>query len=606
MARLLGEAYIAILPQTDQFGPQARAQIDKDTAAMHPEVNVGAQINKGDIAKIGTQLKAVSKANPVNVRVNLDKASAARMVAELAAYTKAHTVNVGSRLDMRQLGQMATTLQAFLTGHDMEVGVQLNPAQLARIQGTYDAFVKEMNDERVSPNWNILPALSKMQMLKTANASLTGFIQEQNARNDVNLNIMPALAKIVELKAAEATLDTQKTGSLDLTSGAGLASATQGVNSFMRALQGLSGAESDNDAVVQGMSRHYGIWGAAISALQVHIPLFGGALTALHFPNVIAQASGWHILAEAVIETLAVWGPATIAMGVFAAASYQDAKQVVGQWKTVQTVMSATNTPMDGLTTGLTKLSQALKPDLWDAFGAGLTAIESSSGKLTAPLQSIAHLFDVLGAHIDQLVGSGGGAFSKFIQGGSNDIHELGEAFGNVGKILMVFFESVPGYATILLHLGTDFLGAAADVLQMLQPLIKVGLAVHGAIFYLGLASTLFLGFGRNALSAGATVAETGAKVEGTGSKIANMGTAVGNLAGGLIHGATSAVNWGKSLYQAGGMISDVTGSSRAAGMGIKLLGDAGAVLADVPVAGWAIAAAAAIGVGLYLSLIHI
>jgi hypothetical protein len=603
MARLLGEAYIAILPETDQFGPQARAQLDKDMATIHPTANVNAQLNKADVAKIATQLKAVAKANPVNIGVNLDKASAAKMVAQLDAYTKAHTIDVGAKLDMRQLAKMQTQLQAFLSGKDMEVGLQLNPAQLAKIQGTYDAFVKELNDEKVSPNFNILPALSKMAMLKSANASLTAFIQEQNARNDVNLNIMPALAKIVELKAAEASLDTQKTGSLDLTSGAGLASATQGVNSFMRALMNLSGTESDNDAVVQGMSRHYGVWGAAISALQTHIPLFGGALTALHFPNVIAQASGWHILAEAVIETLAVWGPATIAMGIFAAASYQDAKQIVGQWENVRTVMSATNTPMDGLTTGLTKLSQALKPDIWSAFGAGLVAIESSSGKLTAPLESIAHLFDVLGAHIDQLVGNGGGAFSKFIQGGSNDIHELGEAFGNVGKILMVFFESVPGYATILLHLGTDFLGAAADVLQFIQPLIKVGLAVHGAIFYLGLASTLVLGFGRSALSAGATVAATGEKVEGTGSKIANLGTGLGNLVGGFVRAGSSAINWGKNLYNAGGAISEVTGGSRIAGMGLKLLGDAGAVVADVPIAGWAIAAAAAIGVGLYFAL---
>lgn len=592
MARLLGEAYIAILPETSQFGPQARAQLDKDMAQLHPEAHVGAQLNKADVAKIGTQLKAITKANPVNVGVSLDKRAAAAMVAQLDAFIKGHTADVGVRLSAAQLAKMQGTLDAFLKGNNADVGVQLNPAQLAKIKTTLDAFLAE---QKGTLDYNILPALAKIQMVKSADASLQAFIQEGNARA-LDLNILPALAKIAAVKAAEGGLSGNKGGSLNIGSDTAALSNTSSLLARVgAALMDLTKVEDSNTDAVNRNAGGYGIWGRAINVLQQKIPLFGGALTALHFPDVIAQASGWHILAEAVIETIAVWGPATVALAVFAAASEQDARQIVGQWKTVQTVMKATGQPIAGLQVGLSKLSLAIRPEIWTAFGEGLIAIEGNSNKLVGPLQSIGHLFDVLGSHIDQLVKSGGGGFAKFVQGGANDMHELGEAFGNVGKIVAVFFQSVPGYATILLHLGTDFLGAAAAVLAFLQPVLKVGLAVHGAIFYLGLASTAILAFGRGALGATATVLNTGKAAENSGGKIQGLGVALGNSAGLL-------VNWGKGALSYTKGISGIATESGLAAAGSKVLGDAVGLIPFAPEVALALGLAAAVGVGLFFA----
>src|SRR5580698_4396677 len=85
MSRLLGEAYVAILPETDQFGPLMRAGIDKQVQSYHPDVNVGANLSKADVAKIAAQLKGVTK--NVNVGASLDKRDLAKIESQLKAVT---------------------------------------------------------------------------------------------------------------------------------------------------------------------------------------------------------------------------------------------------------------------------------------------------------------------------------------------------------------------------------------------------------------------------------------------------------------------------------------------------------------------------------------
>jgi hypothetical protein len=211
MARLLGEAYIAILPDTTQFGPATRAAVDKDVAAIRPEVNIGAQLNAAQVAKltaqlkaigkgtsvdvgaqlsaaqaakVAAQLKAIGKGTSVDVGVTLDQAAAAKMQAQLEAYMKDHTATVGVQLSDAELAKVALTLDEFLKGHNANVGVQIPPTQLAKMQATLDAWARGITTADVP--LTIDPAsLAKM---KTEFAAFA-----DSLKANVDLNIIPAM-----------------------------------------------------------------------------------------------------------------------------------------------------------------------------------------------------------------------------------------------------------------------------------------------------------------------------------------------------------------------------------------------------------------------------
>jgi SLT domain-containing protein len=72
-------------------------------------------------------------------------------------------------------------------------------------------------------------------------------------------------------------------------------------------------------------------------------------------------------------------------------------------------------------------------------------------------------------------------------------------------------------------------------VVHFIQPAIALFLKLHGALFYLGIATTLVASFGSAMLKAAAATA-MGNAVEATTGKMAGLGSAIGSLIGGIAH----------------------------------------------------------------------
>jgi SLT domain-containing protein len=427
--------------------------------------------------------------------------------------------------------------------------------------------------------------------------------------------------------------------------------ALQDVNGDLMQLEKSSGLTAGG---VDNLAHGFGILGRAIAAIKnTHIPLFGGALESLHLPAFLSQASGIHMLLEGVIEFTAIWGPATLAMTAFGVVAAQTVKQVYGQFTDMNTVASATGVQFSGLKGTFQDIENAVKPEVLQLWGDYLTLDGNNADHFSGIMQDVGRVLDNFGAKITTDLNSK--TTSKFLDKASGDIAGLGDAFIQVGRIIGTLLNAVPGYAQDLLKVGDAALTVAADVTQFLEPAIAIFLKFHGAIFYLGLATTAVLVFGR-AVAAAAITKGLGTMAESltgfagsaaswatdftsdnekvaeaagnSGSKLSKWGQGLGNLLGGLV-GSFARAGLGVKNYFAA--FSDATeglsigekaafgaseattmftnaaakipGVSKDADGGLKILGTAMSGL-DFGVAGIAVGAlAAVIGGVLYFSM---
>lgn len=338
---------------------------------------------------------------------------------------------------------------------------------------------------------------------------------------------------------------------------------TAGLRQARAAFNQVSGAAAG------GGGGGFGFFGAIANFMQnTHIPLFASQMTVASKDagllargltvlgaNAITTASGFHILAEGVIETLAVWGPAVLGMALFGAAAVATIKQVTTQLQNSKVVAESNKTTFNGVAAGMSKISQAAQPKVLMLWGYYMDAAAHSSGHLASIVSAVGSVLDGFAQRMDNALSSKQG--STFLDKAAQDIQGLGDSFAQVGRIISTFISVMPGYAAMLLNIGDAALKAAADVTQFITPALRVGLALHGGVFYAGLASTILLTFGRSALSAAKGVMATGTAAEASGGKLSQWGTAVGNAAGGLAAGARGAVNWAKAT---GGAIKEAEG----------------------------------------------
>ena len=374
-----------------------------------------------------------------------------------------------------------------------------------------------------------------------------------------------------------------------------------------KAAAGLEDAGHASSSVNSGLASWARLGSAIGNVTSVHIPLFA---TALHVAddetsvfnkgltnlgqNFLTSASGLHLAMEAVVEFTAVWGPATLALGLFAAAAVPTALQIGLQLKNMATTSQATGQQFATLKTQGSGLVAALKPEVMQLFGEALLAASNNSGQLTRALSAVGTVLDNFGAEIDKVLASS--STSKFLSSAAGDVQGLGVAFTQVGRIIGTLLSAVPGYAAILLKLGDGALTVAADITQAAQPIIKAFLAIHGAVFYVGLATTILGTFGKSAVTAFAQVASGGEKADEATGKLSGFGQAIGNAAGGLVQFAGLAKNYALE-------IGDIAKESGPAAAGSTLLSDAVEALPFGPAAVAAGVLAAGVGGLLYLAL---
>jgi hypothetical protein len=325
--------------------------------------------------------------------------------------------------------------------------------------------------------------------LQTAYAVRELSAAELDARQD-SLDLAVALRAAADAEADLAARAAEAAAALEAEAEAERDAAAAAAENAI-ALQVAVRAEQDA-AAAAGRSRvAWGLWGKVIQALTTQIPLWGGALDKM-LPHILTQVSGWHLLTDAVVETIAVWVPALITLGVAAAAAAPAVKAVYQQMSDMVAVsrsaLPGMTVDLDGLSGGYNKLAAAVQPAVYELWGDALNIAAAKTGVLQTAMSQLVPVLDQVGARIALALESS--TASTFFTKGVQDVRLLLTAFGNLFGVLGNFMAVVPGYAQILLQLGTSFLGVVEDVTAVLEPVERLGLKLHGFVVYVGLAVT--------------------------------------------------------------------------------------------------------------------
>jgi hypothetical protein len=250
------------------------------------------------------------------------------------------------------------------------------------------------------------------------------------------------------------------------------------------------------------------------------IRLFGGQMQQL-LPNLgavgthlIAFASYWHITAEAIIETAGTLIPAAIAFATFAAAAAPTVQDIYNRMNALNTVSVALGKTIYPLTGGFDKMIAAVRPDVMNLFGQALEVVNAKSGLFVTVASGAGQVMKDLGARMTYAIAGTQGlspALQKVAKdtgaaaGSSNtlntvlghsvtDLQGWGTGLGNLAGIFGGIMKVLPGYAEMVMNAFNGVTHAIETMVNSTvgQWLLQVGLAAHGALFYIGLLSTAF------------------------------------------------------------------------------------------------------------------
>jgi hypothetical protein len=237
--------------------------------------------------------------------------------------------------------------------------------------------------------------------------------------------------------------------------------------------------------------------GGFFGFLQQHINLFGGALGTVPW---VGTVTGLHLLLDSIVEVAAELVPAAIAFGAFAAAAVPAVKSIYTQEQALYTVSQAFNQQMPGLSGNFSKVAAAVQPQVYVLFGEALDTMNRNTGTFMTLATGAGKVLDGLGARAEMALGSNG--MSGFAAKAVDDLQVLGNIIGNVFGIFGNMLKIVPGYAEILFHALQDVTGALEAMTgnSIVQGILGIGMAFHGAIVWGGLAASGFVLVGNAAL----------------------------------------------------------------------------------------------------------
>jgi hypothetical protein len=529
-----------------------RAQVKAATAGINPTIPVGLSVDRN---LLGQFLTAAQK--DANIKINADTTEAVATVIafreRLDALSKTIAdIPIGAD-DTRALSTMAS-LQLKVAAlasklNNLQIGATDTGAvaKIAALQAQIDKLTTGL--ENVTVNADTIAAATKIAGIQAQITKLRAALDNM----PVNADIGPATAKIAVLTAEATKLGRQFNIPVDLNtiaaltqlaalkaqlklltaqaedvkigiSATGLVSTEAQILAVEAAVKGFGKAMDDasNTQVVAAATGRmlagawsmlpqpladisaaqraahdssqllYGAWGL----LNARVSLFGGLLGNFA-PGLVTWVHAWHLMAEGIIETLAVWGPATIAMGVFAAAAGQGVQTLqthITDMLNVVNSTAGTATKLYPLTGGFLAMQNAAQPAVYELWGDAITVATQKSGLMLTMIKQLVPVVDQLGARMTAAIDSGG--WEVFMKNAVGDVSQLGTAFGNFFGILGNLMKAVPGYAKYLLDFGTGFLGIVEHVTAAIAPILQVGLAIHGLVLYVGLAVTLGLKFG--------------------------------------------------------------------------------------------------------------
>jgi hypothetical protein len=225
----------------------------------------------------------------------------------------------------------------------------------------------------------------------------------------------------------------------------------------------------------------------ALGALTAQIPLFGGALAGVPF---LTSVGGFHLLADSILEVGAELIPAAIALGAFGVAASSTVSDIVHQEQAFLTITTALGTQFPGLSKGLQTFTDSVKPEVYVLFGEALGVINSHTSTFQQLATGAGQVLDNLGARA--ALALGGNGLDGLIGKGVSDLQTLGNIVGNVFGIFGNILKTLPGYAQLLFAGLQDATGALEALTgnSLVQGLLSIGLALHGAVLWGGLAVT--------------------------------------------------------------------------------------------------------------------
>lgn len=235
-----------------------------------------------------------------------------------------------------------------------------------------------------------------------------------------------------------------------------------------------------------------GFWNM-LGRLNKQIPLFGGALKGV---PLLGAIGGFHLLGESVLEAAAVLIPASMAFIAFGAASIGTVMDINRSMKSLWITTHALNMSIYPLTGSMQKLEDAVAPQVWGLFGDLLIIADSKTAIFTKTAREAGTVVQQLGARMTVALTSGG--LDQFMKNAAKDLAGVGDFIGNIFGIIGNVLHAVPGYAEVLLS-ALDMLSHGLESITgspIGQWALKMGLAFHGAVIWLGIGSTLAVKMG--------------------------------------------------------------------------------------------------------------
>jgi hypothetical protein len=297
-------------------------------------------------------------------------------------------------------------------------------------------------------------------------------LEDQAKTVKIDADITALTAKLVVAKAELNALQDKKLN-LNVDT-AGIATATTGI------------------AALGAAAFTAGGWFGFLSA---KIPLFGTDLTKVT-ATIFNSVSVWHLASDAILEVAAVVIPASVALasfGVAASSTVNDIAKTQQAFFTITTAFKGLGATFPGLNSGLQNFTDSVKPQVYVLFGEALDTINKNTGVFQGLAKGAGQVLDNLGARAANALGSGG--LTGLVAKGVSDLQLLGNIIGNVFGIFGNLLKSLPGYANLLFS-GLQAVTGALEAItasRAVQFFLELGLALHGAILWGGLAVTAIL-----------------------------------------------------------------------------------------------------------------
>lgn len=229
------------------------------------------------------------------------------------------------------------------------------------------------------------------------------------------------------------------------------------------------------------------------AVLTSHVQLFGGILQGI-LPKLLSTVTVWHLLLDGFIEFAAVLIPAAIAWGAFAAAAVKSSEDIYKRLTAINTEINATGRSVPQLSGSFAKLSEQVRPEVYQLFGEALVEAQHNTGGFAYVANAAGKSLDQLGARFVYATTQGKGV-SDFMKGAATDAAQFGTLLGNLGGIFGNLLKAMPGIAEHLLAIAVAVTHAIEVFTAVAEPVINFVLLVHGVVLWTGIAATAVLSF---------------------------------------------------------------------------------------------------------------